>query len=137
MILLSGGKSHPHRIGPVASCIARLCRKWKQQRTEAKRTREGELEAKRRRHEEGEGEHDASFAILRATEQVTRMDDPRLVQAAEQVTNSKIQIRAMDEATRAMNEATQAMNEATRAMNEAAQGLCGSAAQIVIFVAPK
>ena len=87
------------------------------------------------------------FALLRAAEQVRRRDDPRFVQAAEQVTNLKIQIRAMDEATRAMNEATQAMNEATRAMNEAAQGLCGapflsrrlriSAAQTVISVAPE
>ena len=129
----------------------------------AKRTREGEPEAKRRRHEEGEGGFihrpgkpkqpvtplairrfhaaealkQAQFALLKATEQVTRRDDPRLVQAAEQVTNSKIQIRAMDEATRAMNEATQAMNEATRAMNEAAQGLCGAPRRQRISVAPE
>ena len=54
LILLRGGEGHPNRMGPVASCIARLCRKWKQQRTEAKRTREegeGEPEAKRRRRE--------------------------------------------------------------------------------------
>ena len=57
LILLRGGEDHPHRMGPVASCIARLCRKWKQQkqqRTEAKRTREGELEAKRCRREQGD-----------------------------------------------------------------------------------
>ena len=44
LILLSGGESHPNHMGPVAKTLARLCRKWKQQRT-----REGEPEAKRRR----------------------------------------------------------------------------------------
>ena len=147
LILLSGGESHPNRMGPVASCIARLCRKWKQQRTEAKRTREGELEAKRCRREQGDYLQFEADNLIWVQAQLAAISTrlQRFVQADS--SKLKIKTRTMDEAIRAMNEATQAMNEATRAMNEAAQGLCGapflsrrlriSAAQTVISVAPE
>ena len=49
-----------------------------------------------RRFHAAEALKQAQFALLKATEQVTRRDDPRFVQAAKLVTNLKIQIRKMD-----------------------------------------